>query len=69
MRRLLPAVILLMSGCSTAPIADFMDFFFTPRMPSTGRGGVCEPASPTPPAPVVPGRPIFPEPPPPEPVR
>ncbi|MCS6976326.1 MAG: hypothetical protein NZM31_04860 [Gemmatales bacterium] len=68
MRRLVLLIVLL-CGCSTAPVADVMDFFCPPRMPSAGgRGGVCEPAAPSPsPPPAVLGRPGPTEPPPPEP--
>jgi len=40
--------VLASSGCSTAPIADFLDHFFPAKPPANagpGRGGVCSPAS------------------------
>jgi hypothetical protein len=42
-----PAALLLLflAGCSTAPVADFMDFFFPPRFTPGPNpiGGVCAP--------------------------
>jgi len=41
-----PAFFLLLTGCSTAPIADVMDFFAPGRLPAektTPYGGVCLP--------------------------
>jgi hypothetical protein len=51
----------ILTGCSTAPVADFLDFFFPPRMDLGANpvGGVCQPkvVGPAPPGtaqPVVP---------------
>jgi hypothetical protein len=53
--------LLFLAGCSTAPVADFLDYFFPPRMipGATPYGGVCQPnvVGPAPPGtaqPVVP---------------
>lgn len=55
MRRKLPVLaVLLLTGCSTAPIADFMDHFMPARIATEAtpgqrtRGGVCDPAPQTP---------------------
>jgi hypothetical protein len=45
---LLVSLSILFSGCSTAPIADFLDHFFPAKPPAnvgSGHGGVCNPAS------------------------
>jgi len=42
------ALLLAASGCSTAPVADFLDHFFPAKPPANtgpGHGGVCNPAS------------------------
>jgi hypothetical protein len=68
MKRWLPLLLVLLSGCSTAPCADFLDYFFPPPCPpAVGRGGVCNPLATQPAPPPVVGRPGLPEPPPPEP--
>ena len=57
MRRAVPLLLLLLAGCSTAPVADIMDFFCTGR-PRQGDcapfGGVCIPQGGPILAPVVP---------------
>jgi hypothetical protein len=68
MKRLLPLVLVVLCGCSTAPVADFLDFFCPPRMPPGGRGGVCNPSATQPAPPAIVGRPGFPEPPPTDPL-
>lgn len=45
---LLVSLSFIVSGCSTAPIADFLDHFFPAKPPANvagGHGGVCSPAS------------------------
>ncbi len=51
MKRLCLLLALLLPGCSTAPVADFMDFAFPPAMPrptDPHYGGVGTPTSPSP---------------------
>ncbi len=84
MRRAAPLLLLLLAGCSTAPVADLMDFF-APGRARVGQtppiGGVCIPqggpivapgvpaAVPAAPVPLVPAAPVAPvTPPPPAPV-
>jgi hypothetical protein len=66
MRRVVPLLLLLLAGCSTAPVADFLDFFFTGR-PRQGDcapfGGVCIPQGGPILAPVVPAPAPAPAPP------
>jgi hypothetical protein len=65
MRRAAPLLLLLLAGCSTAPIADLLDFFSPGRFRAgqgTPYGGVCIPqggpiAAPTAPATVPAGAP------------
>jgi hypothetical protein len=64
MKRLLPLLLVAVCGCSTAPLADLMDFACPPRCaPAGGRGGVCNPPA-IQAAPVPVARPGAPEPPP-----
>src|SRR5436305_10439558 len=56
MRRLAGLLLLCAAGCSTSPLADFLDFAFPPRTipPNTATyGGVAGP-QPAPPPPTVP---------------
>src|SRR5438128_1348726 len=64
----LACLLLLVAGCSTAPVADVMDFFHPGRIAAgkgVSQGGVCGPQQPGPPtigtmpvpAPVFPGFP------------
>jgi hypothetical protein len=70
MRRAAPLLLLLLAGCSTAPLADLLDFFSPGKLRGDNtppRGGVCipqggpivAPAVPAP-APVVPAVPVPP---------
>jgi hypothetical protein len=66
MKRITVACLLLMTGCSSAPVADFMDHFFPGRLPAAPgyHGGVgaqqqavspaIGPESPQPPPPASP---------------
>ncbi len=53
-------LLLFLTGCSTAPIADFMDHFFPAKIdpnPAAGsrtRGGVCDPPPTVMPTPAAP---------------
>jgi hypothetical protein len=56
-RTALAAALLALAGCSTAPLADFLDFVAPGRLPpEKGQlyGGVCQPQGGTPGAPGVP---------------
>ena len=51
MKAVVGLLLLLAAGCSTAPVADVMDFAFPPRMPPPGApfvGGVGVPQAPPP---------------------
>jgi hypothetical protein len=71
MRKLTTLALVLLAGCSTAPVADFMDTFFPGKLsPGTAApyGGVCQPqGAPIAPAaaPGVPPGPVPAVPPPP----
>ncbi len=59
MRWIAPLFLLCLAGCSTAPIADFLDFFKPGRLgpeQTPPYGGVCGPAcvAPSPASPMVP---------------
>jgi hypothetical protein len=60
MKRTASLLLLLLAGCSTAPCADFLDFFFPPRFNpgATPYGGVCAP-KPVGPAPPGTAQPII----------
>jgi formin 2 len=61
----LAIVLLALAGCSTAPLADFLDFVAPGRIPKKGGepyGGVCQPQGGTPGAPGVPGGGVIPPP-------
>jgi hypothetical protein len=56
MKRVAGLLLLLATGCSTAPVADALDFAFPPRMPPPGApfvGGVGVPQPPPPPGAVL----------------
>lgn len=68
MKRCWLLLLVLLCGCSTAPVADFLDYFYPPSCPPTvGRGGVCNPSI-TQPAPPPIARPGLAQPPPPDPI-
>jgi hypothetical protein len=56
-------LLLFLAGCSTAPVADFLDFFFPPRFTpgASPYGGVCAP-KPIGPAPPGTAQPVIPPP-------
>src|SRR3954464_4998722 len=64
MKRIALLLVLPVMGCSTSPVADFLDHFFPSRpsaTPAAGRGGVCNPAPVATPPPVVgPATPVVP---------
>jgi hypothetical protein len=81
MKRITALALVLLSGCSTSPVADVMDFFSPGRIGKeevAPYGGVCAPRPLIPPVggfsgpPPTPGTqaagPVIPPPPPPEPV-
>jgi hypothetical protein len=61
----LSLLLLLLTGCSTAPVADLLDYFRPGRIApdNAARGGVCGPQQPGPPVIASPGAipaPVFP---------
>jgi hypothetical protein len=72
-KKLLILSLLFVTGCSTSPVADFLDYFFPGRPPvgATPYGGVCVPqgepigspgvfpSAPPPPPPGVTGAPVI----------
>ncbi len=59
MRRLWAVLLLLLAGCSTAPVADLLDLIKPSRLPpdkTPPYGGVCAPQPACPPAPAPPPR-------------